>query len=41
MISNKPIIHPILILASAFDLYQNDEILGDFSLEKFSVNPTL
>jgi hypothetical protein len=41
MISYKPYFHPIIICFSIFDLYQNDEILGNLNLETFSVNPAL
>ena len=31
----------VAMLRSLCDLYQNDEILGNLNLEKFSLNPAL
>ena len=38
-VSYWPVPHVILIARGVFDLYRNDELLGDKELNRFSVDP--
>lgn len=40
-VSLMPSLRPVFVWYILFDLYQNDEILADKYLDKFSLNPKL